>query len=171
MTDYPGIDYSLGQSNYDPKNPSFHYGVISQHSLVHWLYDELETHYSEYCPHCGNELSNGWEDNDSHCPFCDCEIIDGDQYGEEPDSQYLDSDGYYGELCSHGELFLLKSDYYTFAQYCSPCFPGAGNLDSPCENGPKTYCFSHDWFESGVAPYPVLRVSDDSLVIPQPKDN
>ena len=59
---------------------------------------------------------------------------------------------------------ILKSDYYTHAQFCSPCVPGAGNLDSPCDSGEKAYCLGHDWFEDGIAPYPVYRVSDNARI-------
>jgi len=60
-------------------------------------------------------------------------------------------------------IFVTKSEFYTFARFCSPCAPGAGDLDSPDKNGVKTYCFGPDWFEDD-APYRVYRVADDSLV-------
>jgi hypothetical protein len=34
----------------------------------------------------------------------------------------------------------------------------------PCADGPKTYCLSHDWFDGGVAPYPVYDVGTDKIV-------
>lgn len=54
---------------------------------------------------------------------------------------------------------------WTFAQFCSPCVPGAGSLDNPVEDGAKTYCLDHDWFDGGVAPYPVFRVADDKQMV------
>lgn len=57
--------------------------------------------------------------------------------------------------------FILKSPYYTYAQFCSPCAPGAGYLPSPLKDRPagnKTYCLGHDWFEDGTAPYRVYSV-------------
>jgi hypothetical protein len=59
---------------------------------------------------------------------------------------------------------VVKSPFYTYAQFCSPCVPGAGNLDNPMAEGVKTYCLGHDWFEGGVAPYPVWRVDDHAFV-------
>jgi hypothetical protein len=62
---------------------------------------------------------------------------------------------------------VLKSPYYSLAQFCSPCVPGAGNLESEDEDGVKTYCLSHDWFEDGKAPYKVYAVDGDYEVVPK----
>lgn len=51
--------------------------------------------------------------------------------------------------------------------YRSKLTPGAGNLDNPRNDGPKTYCLGHDWFEDGKAPYPVYLVADDVEVMPE----
>jgi hypothetical protein len=59
---------------------------------------------------------------------------------------------------------VLKSPYYTYANYCSPCVPGAGNLDDIVEGEVKTYCFGHDWFEEEKAPYPVYSVATGELI-------
>ncbi len=64
------------------------------------------------------------------------------------------------------DIFILKSPYYTRAQFCSPCAPGACYLTNPCEDGERAYCFGHDWFDDGKAPYPVFLVADDSEVLP-----
>jgi hypothetical protein len=63
------------------------------------------------------------------------------------------------------DLFVFRSMYYTFAQFCSPCVPGAGNLDTPCDSGPKTYCLGIDWFDSDrPCPYPVYRIDNDECI-------
>jgi hypothetical protein len=67
--------------------------------------------------------------------------------------------------CLDSDILILKSPFYTFAPFCSPCVPGAGCLDTPDLEGVKTYCFGHGWFEEQIAPYPVFRVSDDRRVI------
>src|SRR5690606_21275898 len=41
-----------------------------------------------------------------------------------------EKDGYKITGCLDFDLFVLNSPYFTFAQFCSPCVPGAGNLDS-----------------------------------------
>ena len=59
------------------------------------------------------------------------------------------------------DIFIIKSPYFTYAQYCSPCAPGAVYLMNPLSekiDQNKGYCFGHDWFESGKAPYPVYDV-------------
>ena len=67
------------------------------------------------------------------------------------------------------DIFVCKSPYFTYAQFCSPCAPGAGYLLNPLtepDPGNKAYCFGHDWFESGKAPYPVYSVETGELVRP-----
>lgn len=74
--------------------------------------------------------------------------------------------------CLNSDMFVLQSPYYTYAQYCSPCVPGAGNLDHPMtpESGaPKCFCLDASWFENNKAPYRYWRVKDDSEVQPEMK--
>lgn len=88
-------------------------------------------------------------------------------------------------VSDQNELWVFKSAFYTYAQFCSPCFPGACNLDSPLElpliprHEPPTmhtqypqnkcYCLPHDWFEHSIAPYPVWRVADDVQIVAELK--
>ena len=101
-----------------------------------------------------------------------CEYLFGSEsaYSEEPIGNTLDDGEYQGNLDSYNDVWIFKSPYYTFAQFCSPCAPGAGYLANPCDKdtGAKSYCFGHDWFEDGKAPYPVYRVDTGELV-PAPK--
>ena len=89
-----------------------------------------------------------------------------DVWGDEPLSHFLDDGEYKAEQCGDDvDIFIFKSPYYTRAQFCSPCAPGAGYLRSPCENGPKTYCFGPDWFDDyRPCPYPVYRVDNDECI-------
>ena len=84
---------------------------------------------------------------------------------QEPIAFTYDAEGY---ACSQSgddtDIFILKSPYYTVCQFCSPCAPGAGYVMNTVENGVKAYCFGHDCFEDGNAPYPVFRVEDDVQV-------
>ena len=61
----------------------------------------------------------------------------------------------YSELLN--AVFVLKSPYYTYGQYCSPCAPGAVDLDGPLSagEGVKGYCFGHEMFDE-MAPYQVF---------------
>lgn len=178
-TDYAGIDYSLGQSNVDKSN-GIHYGVISMHSVPgemqeDWDYDYLKP----TCPKCGNEVTDempeGWKEmelesyteygcDDYICATCKLLLDSSDVYSEEPLGWSYDKDGYKLSDCLDTDIFVLQSPFYTRAQYCGPCVPGAGNLDSPCELGPKCYCLGHDWFDGGQAPYPVFKVENDEQV-------
>lgn len=99
------------------------------------------------------------------CRTCRHTLSSDDVFGDEPLGYSYEADGYKLTDCLDSDIFVLDSPYYTFSQYCSPCVPGAGNLDTPCESGPKTYCLSHDWFEGDKAPYRVYRVADDTEVL------
>jgi ribosomal protein L37AE/L43A len=182
-----GIDYGMGQTNID-RETGIRYGVIHHGEICQAWSDSSEADYGDpTCPKCGGKAvdttdpegdvhpgDDGARDDytvlhhacgDWACDDCRM-LFDGeDAYGEEPNGYYLD-DGEYvatqsGDDC---DVFVLKSPYYTRAAFCSPCAPGACYLLSPCEDGAKAYCFGHDWFDDGIAPYPVYRVSDDTLV-------
>jgi ribosomal protein L37AE/L43A len=157
-----GIDYGLGQTNRD-KNTGIRYGVISQNEVLQAWADSSEAYYGKpHCPKCGDELPNGFSDGD-RCPSCKhyIESVGEECLPDEPASFYYEAEGYSAECASDGDIFVMKSPYFTYAQFCSPCAPGAcylmSPLDEPGESN-KAYCFGHDWFESGVAPYPVYSV-------------
>lgn len=150
----PGIDYSLGRSNLDPEF-NIHYGVIPQDEVFQAWADSSEAVYSE-------PEDVGEEDDRD-------EYEDNYELGEPLGFRY-DQEGY--EATQDGDdrdIFILKAPYYTYAQFCSPCAPGAGYLLSwlkePRETN-KTFCFGHDWFEEGAAPYPVFAVKDGGRVYP-----
>ncbi len=182
-----GIDYGLGRTNIDPAT-GIRYGVISQHSLASWFYDDYDPQYGDpTCPKCGNpakdvtdfgaeylELTDEYDHDhgctDYACDDCRYTFDSSDAYGEEPIGFELKDDDYHAVDCLDSDVMILRSPYYTYAPYCSPCVPGAGNLDSAddctSEDGAKTFCFSHDYFEDRRAPYRVFRVSDDTEVLP-----
>lgn len=180
QTEYVGIDYGLGQSNVD-KETGIRFGVISQNEVLQAWADSSDADYGEpTCPKCGNEASaiddpqvpdldmptEDWEDNgrDHACLTCHYSFDSDEAYGDEPNGFTFQDSEYEAVQGLDGDIFIVKSPYYTRAQFCSPCAPGAAYLMNPCDDGPKAYCFDHDWFESGKAPYPVYRVSDDSLI-------
>ena len=144
-TDYAGIDYSLGQANRNQET-GIHYGVIHSNIVGQYWCDESEAYYGGDCE-CEEQSDFG----------CDCE----------PTSFFVNEDNFEAEQhADDTDIFVLKSKYYTWAQFCSPCAPGAGYLlnFTDMEIGVKTYCFGHDWFESGKAPYPVYDVETGELV-------
>ena len=143
-TNYPGIDYGMGRANID-KETGIRFGVIHINSLAHWALDEFEPEYAN-------------------------EPADVDECGDvQPDGWFFKDEHYQASLDSYNDVILVKSPYYTNAQFCSPCVPGAGHLDNPCPTGPKTYCFGHDWFDNKIAPYPVFDVKTGQEVKPEVK--
>jgi hypothetical protein len=96
-----------------------------------------------------------------------------------------ESEGYKLANCLQSDVMVLASPYFTYAQFCSPCVPGACNLDSPLVTPPdwitggegferdwqairgnRCYCLGHDYFEGNKAPYPVYSVATGKLVNP-----
>lgn len=98
-----GIDYSPRGSQVN-RNPAtgIRYGIISQHALASWFYDELEYVYDPGCPDCGTELQDSFDADESPCPACGAEILDGEQFGDEPSAMVFDLDGVRGFLDSMG---------------------------------------------------------------------
>ncbi len=115
----------------------------------------------------------------------------GDSYNWDEHDWLWEQDGYRLENCLHTDVFVSKSPYFTYAQFCSPCVPGAGNLDSPYEGlgvpageypaktedlhddatsigFPKAFCLGHDFFDNDEAPYLVFSVATGELVRPNP---
>jgi hypothetical protein len=176
MATNPGIDYGMGQSNIDHAT-NIRYGVVSQHSLMPECLDDFEAdHGPPTCGKCGNdaveyddekhgEYRDGPGCSDYSCESCERVFDSSDAFGDGPIGHYLNDGEYKGTMGTDGDIFLLKSPFYTHAQFCSPCAPGAGHLAHPCEDGPKTYCFGHNWFEGGEAPYPVYSVKTGEPVL------
>ena len=162
---YVGIDYGRGMANMDGST-GIRFGVIQHDKVGQAWWDESEGNYLYFCPKCETELRYEFPDVCSD-PECGYEIQDGDFDMLDPISFSYDQDGYAAEQgYDDPDIFILKSEFYTWCQYCSPCAPGAGYITSWTEPGVgiKAYCFDKSWFEDEKAPYPVYRVSDDSLV-------
>jgi len=178
-TNYAGIDYGMGRSNIDTAT-GIRYGIVSQNSLSSYAMDDVynqgdDLGYQSFIDEVKSDLEraisrviddvggriNGDLDVDGFM-----EDVDFDNYESEgPWSYDQHEGGLVVQTTSNNDLFVFKSPYYTKAQFCSPCVPGAGNLDSPCEDGPKTYCLGTDWFDDDrPCPYPVYRVDNDECI-------
>lgn len=164
-TDYKGIDYGLGRTNRDFKN-NIRYGVINQNEVIQAWSEESKPYYGDTaeCEHCGAEIdiSTSFPDECAHCGIELCWDF------MEPISYFIDDGEYLIESDSYGDLFICKSPYYTYAQFCSPCAPGACHLENPIDdNDPnnRCYCLGHDWFDGVQAPYPVYSLKTGKLVI------
>jgi hypothetical protein len=73
------------------------------------------------------------------------------------DIHRYEMDGYLILLYTDSNVIMvIKSPYYTMAHECSPCYPNAGDLNTPGEL--KTYCLGTDFFEDEKAPYEIYAV-------------
>ena len=124
--------------NYDEK-AGVHYGVINSNNVGEEWWERSEAVYP--CEECGEKDG----------PDCERDCS--------PEGFIYDKGGYLMiQDADSPELMVIKSPYYTMANVCSPCFPNAGDLDTPNENGIKTYCLGPEWWEDEKAPYPVYKI-------------
>ena len=184
MATNQGIDYAgrFSTVNRDSET-GIRYGVISTHSLHEWLWDSIESDYGEAtCPDCGNtavdacateiqsadwaqELTGEWA-----CPRCETCFESDNAYPEEALGWSIDDGEYKVIDCLDSDAMVIKAPYFTYAHFCSPCVPGACSIESPIDAADisadtvKSYCFGHDWFDGGRAPYPVYSVESGELV-------
>ena len=160
-----GIDYGNGLVNIDHKT-GIRYGVISQNSVLQAWCDSSEPVYPNTCPYCGNEpINNRPIYNYKKCPTCK-HTIDPDQDFDyqEPSTFVVNEKGLKAESCMDNDIIVLKSDYYTLCRYCSPCVPGAGDIDSQDSKGIKAYCFGPDWYDENSPEIAVYQVKDNLRV-------
>jgi len=168
-----GIDWGWGTTNVDTTT-GIRYGVISQNEVLQVWADSSKADYltpldiNDFeCPECGAAYFPTKEDDWSdyvECTECGKEF-ELDAMDLEPYRFILD-DGEYQASCEEdGDIFILKSPYFTLCRFCSPCAPGAGSLMSPDPEGIRAYCFGPDWFEGNVAPYPVYSVETGFLYL------
>ena len=160
-TEYSGIDYGRGKTNI--AESGIRYGVIHQNHVLQAWADSSEPDYGEVtCVECGEPIPDDGECSEHGC--------NADDFHDLAEVQHfvLADEGYEAISDDSGDIFVTKSPYYTYAQFCSPCAPGACYLTNPLETvgvlervrmaNNRAYCFGHDWFDEGVAPYRVFRV-------------
>lgn len=157
-----GIDYGHGKTNIDKKT-NIRYEVINQNEVLQAFGDSSEPWYGTYECSCGTEYA--LEENGFECPKCE------EQAPEdlEPVSWYIKDNEYIAEVDNYGDIFIIKSPYYTKCNFCSPCAPGAGDIINQ-GNDARAYCFGHDWFEDEITPYKVYSVKTGNLVLPFEKE-
>lgn len=199
-TNYAGINYAgLSGTNCDASN-GVRYGVISQNSVSPDALDSItqdgedlawKEALAEAIAEAKKEaredaIAKGEDAEDAENDVNEDDVSESlSMNWESSFSNYVyEQDGYKMTGCLDNDLFVLKSPFFTFAQFCSPCVPGAGNLNSPFEssknqqslNGkdyakeaqdasfPRVYCLGHDWFDNG-APYAVFSVETGKLIL------
>jgi len=178
-------------SNYDEKT-GIHYGVISPNSISSEALSDLcfgsnstDPHYEEGKKELLDDLKQFCEDH-----YLNFEQINTDSFEDQFNDHYENSDGQYDyedtdyKMHISGDnfgIFVIKSPYYTYTKQCSPCAPGAGNLDNSIskaeyEKGDhnafmygtvKAYCLPRDFFDNEYAKiqYRYYNVSDDKEVL------
>jgi hypothetical protein len=151
---YRGIDYSLGKSNVDLET-GIHYGVLSQNDLSSFAWDDVYNHGEDVAFREALEeylSANEGDEDELTQEFADSWESDISGYVYEREGLHL--------AFTETEVMVLKSPYVTYGQFCSPCFPGAVNLDVPMDkdNGVKAYCLPADWFdEYSPCPYQAIE--------------
>lgn len=174
MSNYPGIDYGMGKTNIDRKT-GIRYGVISQNDVLQAWADSSEPDYpipDIECSRCQTSVSAA-DGEETLCPQCGHRLAREYERAMdlmEPAAYVYMAEGYRCFSDSVGDIFIELSPYFTYAQFCSPCAPGACHLGHPLEepaSNNKCYCFGHDWFDGGKAPYPVYSVETGELVEPE----
>ena len=163
---YKGIDYGNGKTNIDKNGVRF--GVISQNAVCQAFFDTAEAEYSNACPFCGNKPKGKKRINDlHHCGSCRKVFSESDFYDQESLCYYIDDGEYKAFSDSHGDIMILKSPFFTYAQFCSPCCPGGCHLENPLpepDENNKCYCFGHDFFPDSIASYPVYSLETGELI-------
>lgn len=173
---YVGSDYGMGISNIDSAT-GMRYGVIPLNDLCEGAIEDFEPDYGNpTCPKCGTEASEydehavekaeadgtKWEYGcgctDYMCETCYYIFDSSEAYPEEACGFTYEGEGYTLSLDSDNDVWVLGSPWYTHAQFCSPCAPGAGHLSHPTDAGPMTYALGSEWFNDSKAPYPYWPV-------------
>ena len=144
------------------------YGCISQHSIQGEVFADIFMEGAKYipgCPSCGTQFK---EDTDTDtivsCRECNHEVSDSSEwFSDEPSYIRYTEETKHGKIviegCLDSDLIVTESPFYTLARLCSPCVPGAGDLDTPDEEyGYKTYCLPADFFEDNKAPYKINQI-------------
>lgn len=182
-TSYAGINYAGSTGANQDKATGIRYGVIAQNSLSPEAVDEVFMNQRDLSFEAGikeakDALKSAVEDyvRDSRLAdiveslWAEVEQEFSDSYQSDGDHDWLwEGDGYVLSNCLQSDIFVSKSPFFTYAQFCSPCVPGACNLDSPLADaveGNKCFCIGHDWFDDSKAPYPVFSVETGLPVEP-----
>jgi hypothetical protein len=170
------IDYGRGQTNIDHET-GIRYGVIPSHVLGQWWYDGAEGDYGEpLCPECGDgvveydeEKHEGFKGSDGYADYaCEsCQLVYGTDmvWPDTPVAWVYENDEYAMEQGGDdSDVFVTRSPYYTWCEYCSPCAPGAGYLLSQMapESGIRAYCPGPDWFEDDP-PIAIYSIETEAL--------
>ena len=170
--------------NYDEKT-GIAYGVISPNALNGDALNDIYQKGDD--PHYENAKDALLRDITALCDTHGINVsnIDTDPFIDEMSDHYescgdgqcdYSDDEYTLHVSGDGfGIFVLKSPYYTYCRKCSPCAPGAGDLNNPLDiegieildNYDRAYCLDESFFDDDYAkiPYRVFRVDNDQEVL------
>ena len=113
-TSNEGINYSgFGNGHVTNRDvqTGIRYGIISVHSVIEMWMERAEGHYP--CEDC--------EDGDEEC--------EADGWLCRATAWKIEDEEYHAfQSEDDTDIFVTKSPYFTYAQFCSPCAPGACHL-------------------------------------------
>lgn len=139
------------------RNPrtGIRYGYISANSLDPEIVHELQmrgtdVHWEEYKKELHQAFVNGLSDYLSTRTIdvaYEAALEEHDFQQDEPvhKGEYQGVQYRTSWLGGALHVWVFYSDQTGLYQECSPCVPGAGNLDQPDENGVMTYSVPDDW--------------------------
>jgi hypothetical protein len=166
--------------NRDPVT-KIRYGVLPTHRAFYW-YDIAEPECKPpICPNCNSQLVD--YDDETHAGYkayrsyhCFEELVcvpcetwfDASYVGDDDFCAYVVSgNGYRAKCTEHGDIWILKSPFFTYAAFCSPCAPGAcyllDRLDAP-EADNKCYCLGPEFFKDNKPPYDIYSIETGEII-------
>ncbi len=189
MTDHKCIDYAGNQPVNRNTETGIRYGVIPSTACNPDATEDVFQHgkdldYEDYLNEAKIKLSHALADYFSNHAYDGKpskldQVVDdafdaisdslADNYEGTGDCtrMFYERDGCRLQIDGSGDLWVLESPYFTYAQFCSPCAPGAcyllNALETPDENN-RAYCLWSDWFDDGKAPYVVYSVATGQIV-------
>ena len=157
----------IGIPNFDP-DTGIHYGVINMNTpmseaVTDMLFKSADVYYDAAVieiddavdeliaatsdVHGGDQCLR---DQIKELMMTSLEDFQGDEF------EYSEEGYYVIAYTNENVIMVIKSPWYTLSNKCSPCYPNAGDLDTPGEL--KTYCLGADFFEDEKAPYEIFEV-------------
>jgi len=124
------------------------YGVVALNSLEDWVYEEFELHGKNLTAEYALAESGVDQDDDEALQdFWD------DYYPEEEEYELETHDGLKLGLSYLGGaalVWVFESPVTTEARECSPCVPGAGDLDNQETGAFTCYTLPSEWFRQDM---------------------
>ena len=122
------------------------YGVVAMNNLADWVFDEFILHGNN------DSYDAALEEFKADNPNATDEEIDefNDSYYSDEDSYSLETEKMKLGLAYLGGaplVWVFQSPHTTNVRPCSPCVPGAGDLDSPDPDGMECYTLPKEWFQ------------------------